>query len=71
MAVVTAVLFVLALTFATTNGWWYVSSYGIPFSSMPKIAGISIQRNLFGAVRVVGALYGVAARHRPPPRRAG
>ncbi|MFN8071585.1 MAG: arabinosyltransferase domain-containing protein [Mycobacterium sp.] len=57
MAVVTAVLFVLALTFATTNGWWYVSSYGIPFnSSMPKIAGISISA-IFLALFVLSALY--------------
>ena len=27
--VLAALLFVLALCFATTNGWWYVSSYGV------------------------------------------
>ena len=59
MTVVTAVLFLLALTFATTNGWWYVSSYGIPFnSSMPKIAGISVSA-IFLALFVLAALYTV------------
>ncbi|MDT5341311.1 MAG: arabinosyltransferase, partial [Mycobacterium sp.] len=37
MAFTAAVLFLLALCFATTNGWWYVSSYGVPFNNaMPK-----------------------------------
>ena len=57
MAVVTAVLFTLALTFATTNGWWYVSSYGVPFnSSMPKIAGISVAA-IFLGLFVLAAIY--------------
>jgi arabinosyltransferase B len=59
MTVVTAVLFLLALTFATTNGWWYVSSYGIPFNNtMPKIAGISVSA-IFLALFVLAALYTV------------
>lgn len=57
MAVVTAVLFLLALCFATTNGWWYVSSYGIPFNNaMPRIAGISIS-SIFLAMAVIAGLY--------------
>lgn len=57
MAIVTAVLFTLALTFATTNGWWYVSSYGVPFnSSMPKIGGISIAA-IFLGLFVLAAIY--------------
>src|SRR6516165_10313871 len=48
MAFVAAVLFVLALCFATTNGWWYVSSYGVPFNSvMPRFHGISVSTVLF------------------------
>ena len=59
MTVVTAVLFVLALTFATTNGWWYVSSYGVPFNNtMPRIAGISVSAMFFGLF-VLSALYTV------------
>ena len=33
MAFLAAVLFILALCWATTNGWWYVSSYGVPFNN--------------------------------------
>ncbi|MDT5071728.1 MAG: arabinosyltransferase, partial [Mycobacterium sp.] len=55
MAFTAAVLFVLALTFSSTNGWWYVSSYGVPFNNaMPKIGGVTISSIFF-------ALFGVAA----------
>src|SRR3954467_6832817 len=55
MAFLAAVFFMLALCFATTNGWWYVSSYGVPFNSaMPKVAGITISTMFF-------ALFGIAA----------
>ncbi len=57
MAFLAALLFLLALCFATTNGWWYVSSYGVPFNAaMPKIAGISIS-TMFFALFVLIALY--------------
>ncbi|MEI7913522.1 MAG: arabinosyltransferase domain-containing protein [Mycobacteriaceae bacterium] len=57
MTVVTAVLFLLALTFSTTNGWWYVSSYGVPFnSSTPRIAGVSVSA-IFLFLFVLSALY--------------
>jgi arabinosyltransferase B len=57
MAFLAALLFILALCFATTNGWWYVSSYGVPFnSSMPKIDGITIS-TIFFALFVLAALY--------------
>ncbi|OBF88522.1 arabinosyltransferase [Mycobacterium sp. 852002-51163_SCH5372311] len=57
MAFLAAVLFVLALCFATTNGWWYVSSYGVPFnSSMPKIGGISVSA-IFFALFAITAVY--------------
>ena len=57
MTVVTAVLFLLALTFATTNGWWYVSSYGVPFNStIPEIGGISVSTG-FLALFVISAIY--------------
>ncbi len=55
MAFLAAVLFLLALCFATFNGWWYVSSYGVPFNSaMPRVAGISVSAMLF-------ALFAIAA----------
>ncbi|KZS62626.1 arabinosyltransferase [Mycobacterium kansasii] len=48
MAFLAAVLFMLALCWATTNGWWYVSSYGVPFNSaMPKIGGITVSTTFF------------------------
>src|SRR5271157_3570684 len=57
MAFVAAVLFVLALCFATTNGWWYVSSYGVPFNNaMPRIDGITIS-TIFFALFAISALY--------------
>ena len=57
MAFLAAVMFVLALCFATTNGWWYVSSYGVPFnSSMPKVGGISIS-TIFFALFAITAVY--------------
>ncbi|MVU79717.1 arabinosyltransferase [Nocardia sp. ET3-3] len=35
-----AVFFLLAMTFTGPNGWWYVSSYGVPwFDKAPLIAG--------------------------------
>jgi arabinosyltransferase B len=48
MAFLSGLLFVLALCFATTNGWWYVSSYGVPFNNaMPRIAGITVSTIFF------------------------
>ncbi|MDD4867162.1 MAG: arabinosyltransferase domain-containing protein, partial [Mycobacterium sp.] len=59
MAFLAAVLFLLALCFATTNGWWYVSSYGVPFNNiMPRIGGISVSAMIF-ALFAVAALWAV------------
>lgn len=55
MAFLSLVFFVLALCFASTNGWWYVSNFGVPFNnSVPKIAGVSISTMFF-------ALFALAA----------
>ncbi len=55
MAFTAGVLFVIALTFSSTNGWWYVSSYGVPFNNaLPKIGGVTVSSIFF-------ALFGVAA----------
>ena len=33
------VLFLVALSFASVNGWWYVSNFGVPWSnSFPAVA---------------------------------
>ena len=59
MAVVAGVLFLLALCFATTNGWWNVSSYGVPFNNaMPKIGGITISA-IFLALFAIVAIWAV------------
>jgi arabinosyltransferase B len=59
MAFLAALLFILALCFATTNGWWYVSSYGVPFNSaMPRIGGITVS-TVFFALFAIAVLYAV------------
>lgn len=69
MTFTAAVLFVLALCWATTNGWWYVSSYGVPFNSaMPRIAGITVS-TLFFALFAIAAGY-AAWLHFAPRERA-
>ncbi|MCV7402927.1 arabinosyltransferase [Mycobacterium fragae] len=59
VAFLAAVMFVLALCFSSTNGWWYVSSYGVPFNStMPRIDGITIS-TIFFVLFAITALYAV------------
>ncbi|OBK76630.1 arabinosyltransferase domain-containing protein [Mycobacterium sp. 1274761.0] len=71
MTVVTAVLFLLALCFATTNGWWYVSSFGVPFNNaMPKVAGITIS-TIFFALSAVAAVYTLWLHFAPRDRGEG
>ena len=73
MTVVTAVLFLMALCFSSTNGWWYVSSFGVPFNNaMPKIGGITVS-TIFFALFAVAAMYTrlAALRHRATTARGG
>lgn len=71
MAFLAALFFVLALCFATTNGWWYVSSYGVPFnSSMPKVAGITIS-TIFFVFFAITALWAVYLHFAPRDRGEG
>ena len=71
MAFLAAVLFLLALCFATTNGWWYVSSYGVPFNSvMPKLAGISIS-TIFFILFAIAALWAIWLHFAPRNRGEG
>jgi arabinosyltransferase C len=43
------VFFITALSFAGTNGWWYVSSYGIPWWDKPVvIAGLGVSTMALG-----------------------
>ncbi|MGE2716011.1 arabinosyltransferase domain-containing protein [Mycolicibacterium litorale] len=55
MAFLAGVLFILALCFASTNGWWYVSNFGAPFNtSVPALGGVTVSAVFF-------VLCGVAA----------
>ncbi|OBJ44011.1 arabinosyltransferase [Mycolicibacterium mucogenicum] len=57
MAVTSAVLFLLALVSATTNGWWYVSSYGVPFNNdMVAVGGIKLS-TIFLTLFVITAVW--------------
>lgn len=48
VAFVAIVFFVLAVCFASTNGYWYVSSYGVPFNdSSPHWGPITVSMVLF------------------------
>ncbi|MGK2318077.1 arabinosyltransferase domain-containing protein [Gordonia rhizosphera NBRC 16068] len=54
-----AVLAVTAISFAGTNGWWYVASYGIPWwDRPPSIAGIKLGWAIL-VVAVITALVGL------------
>ena len=70
MAFLSLVLFVLALCFASTNGWWYVSNFGVPFNnSVPQLGGVTVSSVLF-ALFAIAALWAfwlhLSARHDSP-----
>ncbi|MEW5810590.1 MAG: arabinosyltransferase domain-containing protein [Actinomycetota bacterium] len=57
MVFLSLVFFVLALCFASTNGWWYVSNFGVPFNnSVPKVGGVSVS-TMFFVLFAVAALW--------------
>jgi arabinosyltransferase B len=71
MAFLAGLLFILALCWATTNGWWYVSSYGVPFNNAkPAIAGITLS-TIFLALSVVVAIYAAWLHFSPRDRGEG
>ena len=64
-----AVLFMTAVAFTSSNGWWYVSSYGIPwFDKPPSIAGKGFSTILLG-LTVLTLLYAAYQHVRMPYRR--
>ncbi|MBF6413191.1 arabinosyltransferase domain-containing protein [Nocardia cyriacigeorgica] len=66
-----AVLFLLAITFTGSNGWWYVSSYGVPWwDKAPLVAGKGVS-TLFLGLSVIALLVALWLHYRQPYRRAG
>ncbi|MFC9893102.1 arabinosyltransferase domain-containing protein [Nocardia sp. NPDC127579] len=64
-----AVLFVLAITFTGSNGWWYVSSYGVPWwDKAPLIAGKGLS-TLFLGLAVLALLWAIWEHYRAPYQR--
>ena len=71
-----AVLFVMALSFASVNGWWYVSNFGVPWSNQfpewhfgftTMLLGLSVLALLLAAWFHFSGRDRVTAR--APPRR--
>ena len=61
-----AVLFLTALAFTGSNGWWYVSSYGVPwFDKPPSIAGKGFS-TLFLGLTVLTLMYAAYQHIRMP-----
>ncbi|MEV6068443.1 arabinosyltransferase domain-containing protein [Nocardia sp. NPDC052001] len=64
-----AVLFLLAITFTGPNGWWYVSSYGVPwFDKAPLIAGKGLS-TLFLGLAILCLLIAAFQHYREPYRQ--
>ncbi|MEO3759948.1 arabinosyltransferase domain-containing protein [Mycobacterium sp. B14F4] len=71
MAFLSALLALLSLCFATTNGWWYVSSYGVPFNNdMPALGGLTVSTVFFALFAVTG-LYALWLHFSPRTRGEG
>ncbi|SNT27646.1 arabinosyltransferase domain-containing protein [Rhodococcoides kyotonense] len=61
-----AVLFLTALAFTSSNGWWYVSSYGIPwFDKPPQLLGKGFS-TLFLGLTVLTLIYAAYQHIRMP-----
>ncbi|MBB1037491.1 arabinosyltransferase domain-containing protein [Dietzia natronolimnaea] len=66
MLFLAAVFFVLALSFTSTNGWWYISIYGIPWGGVqPAIAGITFS-SVFLGLMVIALLLALVLHYREP-----
>ncbi|MCV7302926.1 arabinosyltransferase [Mycobacterium barrassiae] len=65
-----AVLFVTALSFATVNGWWYVSNFGVPWSNaFPewKFGFTTILLGLSILALILAAWFHFSGRDKSPP----
>ncbi|RDI61712.1 arabinosyltransferase domain-containing protein [Nocardia pseudobrasiliensis] len=64
-----AVFFLLAMTFTGSNGWWYVSSYGVPWwDKAPLLAGKGFS-TLFLGLAVLCLLLAAWRYYREPYRK--
>ncbi|WP_102145884.1 arabinosyltransferase domain-containing protein [Mycobacterium hubeiense] len=64
------VLFVMALSFATVNGWWYVSNFGVPWSNAFPEWRFGFTTMLLGLsvlALLLAAWFHFSGRDRPPP----
>lgn len=67
---IAAVLFLVSLSLAGWNAWWYVSSFGVPWwDKNPQVKGIEANTVLLGITLVI-ALVGVVQWLRPRPDSA-
>ena len=67
-----AVLFVMALAFATVNGWWYVSNFGVPWSNQFPEWHFGFTTFLLGlsiVALLVAAWFHFSGRDDSPPTR--
>ena len=67
-----AVLFVMALSFATVNGWWYVSNFGVPWSNQFPEWHFGFTTFLLGlsvVALLVAAWFHFSGRNTSPPTR--
>ena len=64
-----AVLFITALSFATVNGWWYVSNFGVPWSNAFPEWKFGFTTMLLGAsllALLIAAWLHFTGRDKPP-----
>ena len=64
------VLFLVALSFASVNGWWYVSNFGVPWSNSFPAVALRLCHRAAGADRAGAAAGGVVPLRRPGKRAA-
>ncbi|KZO60579.1 arabinosyltransferase [Dietzia maris] len=66
MLFLAAVFFVLALSFTSTNGWWYISIYGIPWGgAQPSVAGVTLS-SVFVGLMLLALLAALVLHYREP-----
>ena len=66
------VLFVMALSFATVNGWWYVSNFGVPWSNQFPEWHFGFTTFLLGlsiVALLLAAWFHFSGRDQSPPTR--